>query len=140
KTQTTQYQRETNYKQMKEILWVGIGGSIGSILRYLTSVYVMKNFDTYFPVPTLLVNITGSLLIGIILGMMEKEQISHPGLKLFFITGFCGGFTTFSAFAAENLRLFANGNPLGAILYMALSLLLGLGAVAMGYYLMSAIK
>lgn len=125
---------------MKEILWVGIGGGIGSIFRYLVSVYIIKNFDTWFPVPTLLVNIAGSLLIGFLLGMMEKEQINHPGVKLFFITGFCGGFTTFSAFAAENLRLFVNGSPMAAFLYIAISLLLGLGAVAMGYYLMSVIK
>ncbi len=120
---------------VKNILLVGIGGGIGSILRYLTSVYFTKNIQTIFPTGTFAVNIIGCLAVGILYGLFERQYMSNPELKLLFITGFCGGYTTFSAFAAENVSLFQSGNSFIAFAYIASSILLGLLAVWAGIIL-----
>lgn len=124
---------------IKEILLVGLGGGVGSIFRYLTSVLVTKHFPSPFPWGTLVVNVVGCLLIGLLLGMIEKNQLLSPGLRLLLVTGFCGGYTTFSAFALENVNLFSNQHALTAILYIAASIGLGLLAVWAGLYLIKSI-
>ncbi|MGE4347910.1 MAG: fluoride efflux transporter CrcB [Flavobacteriaceae bacterium] len=116
----------------KTLLIVGLGGGIGSMFRYLTSVLTDKYVQGTFPWATFLINIVGCLIIGILVGLLTKHQIENPQLKLFFITGFCGGFTTFSAFAFENLKLFQTGNSLLALLYIALSVILGILATWAG--------
>lgn len=113
----------------KALLIVGIGGGIGSSFRYLTSVLTQKYIQSLFPWATFLVNVIGCLLIGFLIGFFTKQQVENTELKLLFITGFCGGFTTFSAFALENIKLFQGGNSLLALLYIALSVLLGILAV-----------
>jgi len=120
----------------RTILLIGIGGALGSILRYLTSVVVSKYFQSAFPWATFTANILGCLIIGIILGLFEKQQITNPDLKFFLITGFCGGYTTFSAFAAENVNLFQSGNSLMAFAYIAVSVVVSLFAVWVGLSLM----
>lgn len=119
----------------KAIVLVGLGGGIGSVLRYLVSVVVTKYFQTAFPLATFVSNFVGCLIIGVLLGVFERQQISSPDLKLLFITGFCGGYTTFSAFAAENVSLFQSGNSFTALLYIFGSVLLGLFAVWIGLFL-----
>lgn len=116
----------------RTLLLIGIGGALGSILRYLTSVVVSKYFQSAFPWATFTANILGCLIIGIILGLFEKQQITNPDLKFFLITGFCGGYTTFSAFAAENVNLFQSGNSLMAFAYISASVLVSLFAVWVG--------
>src|SRR5690606_31151778 len=101
----------------KTLLIVGLGGGIGSAFRYLTSVLTDKYIQTSFPWATFLVNVIGCLIIGILVGVFTKQQLQHTELKLLFITGFCGGFTTFSTFALENIKLFQSGNSLLALLY-----------------------
>lgn len=113
----------------KALLIVGIGGGIGSSFRYLTSVLTQKYIQSLFPWATFLVNVIGCLLIGVLIGFFAKQQVENPALKLLFVTGFCGGFTTFSAFALENIKLFQSGNTLLALLYIVLSVLLGIFAV-----------
>jgi len=113
----------------KTLLIVGLGGGIGSAFRYLVSVVTDRYFQTSFPWATFLVNVIGCLIIGILIGFFAKQQVGNPALKLLFVTGFCGGFTTFSAFALENIKLFQSGNTLLALLYIALSVLLGIFAV-----------
>lgn len=120
----------------KTFLIVFLGGGIGSAFRYLISVITEKYAPTLFPWATFFVNIIGCFIIGILFGMVTKEHLSHPHLKLLFITGFCGGFTTFSAFALENIKLFQSGNSLLALLYIALSVLLGVLAVWTGMMIM----
>ncbi|MDL2243546.1 fluoride efflux transporter CrcB [Bacteroidales bacterium OttesenSCG-928-J19] len=120
---------------IKEILLVGLGGGVGSIFRYLTSVLVSKHCPSIFPWGTLVVNVIGCLLIGLLLGMIEKNQLLSPGLRFLLVTGFCGGYTTFSTFALENVNLFNTQHSLTAILYIAASILLGLLAVWGGLYL-----
>lgn len=113
----------------KTLFIVGLGGGIGSAFRYLTSVLSDKYIQNSFPWATFLVNVIGCLIIGILIGFFAKQQVENPALKLLFVTGFCGGFTTFSAFALENIKLFQSGNTLLALLYIALSVLLGIFAV-----------
>lgn len=119
----------------KALVLVGLGGGIGSMLRYLTSLVVTKCFQTTFPLTTFVANFVGCLIIGVLLGVFERQQLSSPDLKLLFITGFCGGYTTFSAFAAENISLFQSGNSFTALLYISGSVLLGLFAVWIGLFL-----
>lgn len=120
---------------IKTIFLISIGGGIGSVLRYLTSVGVNKYFPTIFPFATLTVNVIGCLIIGIILGFCEQRQLIGSDLKNFLVAGFCGGYTTFSAFASENIHLFQTGNSLIAILYIVASVLTGLLAVWSGFAL-----
>lgn len=118
----------------RAIILIGIGGGIGSILRYFTTVYVMKNISGLYPWGTFAVNILGCLLIGILLGFFERSALANPDLKFLFITGFCGGYTTFSTFATENVNLFQSGNTLTAFAYIAASVLVSLLAVWAGMY------
>jgi crcB protein len=117
---------------IRAIILVGLGGGIGSIFRYLTAVFVNKYFQTSFPWATFAANIIGCLIIGLLLGFFDKYNLTNPDLKYLFITGFCGGYTTFSAFAAENMNLFQSENTLTALLYIAASVLVGLFAVWLG--------
>ena len=117
---------------IKLVLIVFLGGGIGSIFRYLTSVFTQKYIQQSFPWATFFVNIVGCLIVGILVGLFTKQQIPNADLKLLFITGFCGGFTTFSAFALENVKLFQSGNTFLALLYIALSVILGVFAVWTG--------
>jgi CrcB protein len=111
---------------------VGIGGGAGSILRMLVNVYVNKWTNQTFPLATFLVNIAGCLIIGILFGLFAKGQLVHQDYKMLLVTGFCGGFTTFSTFSSEGLLLFQSGNGQTAILYLLLSMITGLGAVWLG--------
>lgn len=119
----------------KIIILIGLGGGFGSILRYLTSVVVNKYFQSVFPFATLAVNIIGCFLIGIIIGLFDRNYLTNPDLKFLFVMGFCGGYTTFSTFSAENLNLFQSGNYLTAFLYITLSILTCLFAVWLGLLL-----
>lgn len=120
---------------LKALLLVGIGGGVGSVFRYLVSVLTAKHVHTVFPWATFAVNILGCLLIGLLIGYFERQQILNNDLKFLFITGFCGGFTTFSAFAIENLKLFQTGNYITALTYILLSVLIGIVAVGSGILL-----
>ena len=114
---------------LKNIILVGFGGMIGSIMRYLVSYFVKHDS---FPYATLIVNIAGSLLIGSIMGIASKQE-GFANWRLFLATGICGGFTTFSAFAWENMQLLQQQRYGTFILYAGISLILGLAAVTTGY-------
>ena len=117
---------------IRAVILVGLGGGIGSIFRYLTSVVADKYFHAAFPLATFIANILGCLIIGLFLGFFERHQMTNPDLKYLFVTGFCGGYTTFSTFAAENVSLFHSENSLTAFAYIAASVLAGLLAVWIG--------
>ncbi len=98
---------------------VGLGGAVGSMLRYAVSLIPYRQG---FPLLTLMTNISGALLIGYITGIAAKKDIPQE-LLLFLKTGLCGGFTTFSTFSLEAYTLFRNGSYASAGLYAALSLI-----------------
>lgn len=116
---------------MIECIFAGLGGFLGSISRYLLGKIPVKN-PSGFPVMTFLINITGAFIIGIIAGTVFKNKNINPKLITFLKTGFCGGFTTFSTFALETENLFKNKMPICGILYIVLSVSLGIAAVYAG--------
>ena len=118
---------------MKSFLLVFLGGGLGSALRYLV-VIAMNQYSKVLPFGTFTVNILGCLLIGMILGYAQKENTLTSNQILLLATGFCGGFTTFSAFANENLELIKNGEIFNFSVYTIGSVLIGILAVCIGYY------
>jgi fluoride exporter len=120
---------------LKTIIYIAIGGAIGSVLRYLMSVMVNKYWSNNFPFATFLTNIFGCFLIGFFLGFLEKNHLTDSYLKWLLVTGFCGGFTTFSAFGYENIMLFQNQNSIIAFLYIGLSIFVGIIAVWFGLFM-----
>lgn len=119
---------------LKTILYIAIGGAIGSVLRFLTTVFVSKFWSDQFPLATFLINVLGCFLVGLFFGVLAKNNLTDTNLKWFLITGFCGGFTTFSAFGMENYNLVQNNNLLLAFGYIALSVIIGLFAVWLGLF------
>jgi len=114
------------------ILIIGAGGFLGSVARFITSKYVQQLFPFSFPVGTLLVNILGSFLLGLVYGLMDRGELLSNEMRLFLTVGFCGGFTTFSTFVYENASLLKDGNFLQSALYAGLSLFAGLVALYIG--------
>ena len=106
---------------MKELLWVFIGGGLGSICRYAIT-FVLKQTDSLYPWPTLLANAIGSLLIGVLASQLMRNTTLHSTSALFWIIGFCGGLTTFSTFIFENVSLLKDYGLIKMIMYASLSL------------------
>lgn len=113
------------------LLLVGVGGFLGSALRFLISVMINRQVSTHFPFGTFTVNIVGSLLIGILYGLWAREFVDDSTSRIW-ISGFCGGFTTFSTFSYDSLTLINHGQYLTFIIYASASVILGLAAVFAG--------
>lgn len=115
------------------LLWVGLGGFAGSVLRYgagigIAALVAVRGGGIRFPWATLAVNVAGSLFIGMLLRHVEQGSAQH----LLGVVGFCGGFTTFSTFSLESVRLIRDGHHTLALAYIGVSLVLCIGATFLG--------
>ena len=123
---------------MKQLLLVGVGGFLGSIARYKLGGFVLHRSGGWnFPLSTFLVNLVGCLVIGLLAGLVERHDVFSTSTRLFLFTGLLGGFTTFSAFAYEDVFLFRRGLAGAATVYVALSVMGGLAAVWVGLKLVN---
>ncbi|MSP14698.1 MAG: fluoride efflux transporter CrcB [Chloroflexi bacterium] len=120
---------------MERLFWIGLGGFLGSNARYLLSGWAAERWGSQFPYGTLIINLTGSLLLGFFLTVATERLLIPVNIRLFFATGFCGGYTTFSTFMYESLQLFEQGGQLGAVLNLASSIALGMVCVLIGVFL-----
>jgi fluoride exporter len=113
---------------MIQILCVALGGAVGSVTRYGVGRLALQQISSGFPWGTLAVNVIGSFLIGLCVHLLPKGS----NLGFLIVTGFLGGFTTFSAFSIETLALLRSDQPVQGLIYVALSIILSLAAVAWG--------
>ena len=117
-----------------KILLVAVGSGLGGVLRYLVPCWI--GAAKGFPWATLTVNVVGSLLIGLLSGLLARHGgSSAESIRAFAVVGFCGGFTTFSTFSNETFRLIESSQWLSAVAYVSLSILAGLAAVFLGYWI-----
>jgi fluoride exporter len=119
---------------MAKIILIGIGGAIGAISRYVVSGLDYKYSYGVFPISTLVINLTGSIIIGFLWGMFESVTVSS-NIRMFIFIGLLGGFTTFSTFALENFNLFRDGERNIALINILISNVLGIVLVYVGYFL-----
>ena len=118
---------------MDKVLWISIGAVLGANLRYWVSDWAAQRFGSSFPYGTLLINLTGSFLLGLIVSMALENFMIDPRLRLLLIIGFLGSYTTFSTFAYESVALISQGqwglglfNLLGSSILGALFAILGI--------------
>ena len=117
----------------KNIFLVAAGGSLGAVSRYLGNRMISTQYTGAFPLGTFLVNIAGCLLIGLLYGWSVKNNLLSQDMKLLLMTGFCGGFTTFSSFTMEGMTLLQQDRFLVFLLYFTASVVTGLAATYIGY-------
>lgn len=117
-------------------LWIALGSAIGGVGRYWCTVLVSERFGDAFPWGTLLVNVTGSFIIGVVAplsGSLDHPWAPGPEARAFIMVGFCGGYTTFSAFSLQTLQLLRDGQWVPAVGNVVLSVAVCLIAVWLGY-------
>ena len=122
---------------MLSYIWIAVGGALGSVARFWLSGIVARQYGDTFPWGTLLVNISGSFIIGFFATLTgpEGRWMVNPNGRLFFMVGVCGGYTTFSAFSLQTLNLMEDGKWVSAGAYAVLSVLLCLAGVWLGHFL-----
>jgi CrcB protein len=124
---------------LQKIICVGIGGCIGATIRYLITINSARLLNSSIPLGTLIANVLGGFLIGIIMEISMSTDLISPNLKLFLTTGIMGGLTTFSTFSYETISLISNGKYLLGIGNVFLNLILSLGGVTLGISLCKVI-
>lgn len=123
---------------MLRFLVIGLGGAIGTILRYIMGGLDYRFSNGVFPISTLVVNVSGSLAIGFLWGIADRFAIS-PNVRLFLFIGVLGGYTTFSTFSLETFNLMRDGEYRIALMNAFLSFTLSIAAVFLGYFMARAL-
>lgn len=118
-----------------DLLWVGVGGGLGAVARYLVGGWIVARVGSTFPFHTLLINVTGSFAIGALLVLLMDQMAADPAWRLFLVVGVLGGYTTFSSFSYEVLALVEAGRWLAAAVYVVGSNGLSLLAAYLGMML-----
>lgn len=119
----------------KTIAYVAVGSVIGGVSRFLIQQYIQRRVESTFPYGTLVVNLLGCFVIGIVVGLADKGNLMSPQNRIFWATGICGGFTTFSSFINENHSMLRDGELLNTFVYLFASVALGLIATTLGVLL-----
>ncbi|MFH1542077.1 MAG: fluoride efflux transporter CrcB [bacterium] len=122
-----------------KIVVLAFGGALGTICRYVVSGIANRLFGYHFPWGTLIINLLGAFFVGIVWGFLEEKHVSYQ-MKLLIFTGFFGGFTTFSAFAIENVGLIREGAFGQVLTYVGLTNILGIALVFAGMFLVKLIR
>jgi fluoride exporter len=117
------------------IIAVAVGGSIGSVARYLVAMGSSRLFGASFPWGVLIINVTGSFLIGAFVGLFATRWDLPQALRIFLTVGICGGYTTFSTFSLDSYYLMERGELGAALIYMVASVCLSIGALMGGLFL-----
>jgi fluoride exporter len=117
---------------LRQIMLVGLGSAVGGIFRFIMGKWIYFLYPQKFPLPTLIINILGCFLIGLLYGFSIKTGTLSAEVRLLLTTGLCGGFTTFSAFAYENIQLMKNGDYTMVLVYITASVVLGIVAAFLG--------
>lgn len=125
---------------MVRLLIVGLGGFIGTVFRFMLAEWVHKILNNpWYPYGTFAVNVLGCLLIGFLGGLADNKGLLNSEMRLFFLIGILGGFTTFSAFGYETIALFREEQMLAVMMNIVSNVALGLGAVFLGYQISNLI-
>jgi len=120
---------------MKELIYVFIGGGLGSLVRYKLGQWVNAFHNAYFPFGTFGVNVIACFVMGFVIGLADHKFLISPATRLFWAVGFCGGFSTFSAFSSDTLTLFQQGQNSTMLIYILLSVVICVAATFVGLYL-----
>ncbi|MBE6339529.1 MAG: fluoride efflux transporter CrcB [Bacteroidales bacterium] len=121
------------------VLFVALGGALGSVARFLISKATQSVCTLSFPIATLIVNVLGCFIIGLLYAIFERNAAIDSNIRLMLTVGFCGGFTTFSTFINENFNLIGNGNFVVSAIYIGLSVVLGFIGVWLGAWVIRAL-
>lgn len=121
--------------RVQKIIYVGIGGFIGAAIRYLVTLQSSKIINSNIPLGTLIVNVVGGFLIGMIMELSMSTNLISPNMRLFLTTGIMGGLTTFSTFSYETIGLINDGRYILGISNVLLNVFLSIGGVALASFL-----
>ena len=119
---------------MKELIYVFIGGGLGSLVRFILGKWINAFHNASFPFGTFTINVIACFVLGFIIGLADQKQLISPVARLFWAVGFCGGFSTFSAFTSETVTLFQQGQNSTMLLYILLSVLVCMTATFGGLF------
>lgn len=117
---------------MREIALVFFGGGLGSVVRFTLGKWINTLHQQQFPWGTFVVNAIACLAVGFFIGLADHKEIISPNVRIFWVIGFCGGFSTFSTFSVETINLFQNGFTVSSILYISASVLICIVATYSG--------
>ncbi len=121
--------------ELDKVFWVSVGAVVGANARYFLGAWAAERFGTTFPYGTLIINLTGSLILGFFLALATERALIDPRYRLLIAVGFCGSYTTFSTYTYESITLMLSGSWTLGLLNLLGSTVLGLGAVGLGILL-----